>query len=52
MKLKYNGRWLSPNEVDTFRAWMFHIWNDYESWHCGVAIDGIRICGFEWNNWW
>ena len=46
-KMKFKG-WVSTREIDGFRAWLFHIWNDYELWNTGGAIDGVRILGFEW----
>lgn len=44
--MKYRG-WVKPKEVFRLRHWLFHIWNEYELWHWGVAWDGIRIFGFE-----
>jgi len=47
---KYVGRF-GIKKIFGFRAWLFHIWCDYEHWHFGLKPDGIRIFGFEWDRW-
>ena len=39
--------WIAPNKVRGLRSWLFYIWNEYEPWHKGVELDGLRTLGFE-----
>lgn len=43
----YNG-YQKRSKVFGFRAWLLHIWCDYELWHFGIKPDGVRIFGLEW----
>ncbi len=49
------GRWhyfrrVPRSEFVGFRAWAFHLWNDFDLWtlrDSGVELTGIRLLGFE-----
>lgn len=45
--MKYQG-WFSPRKIYSFRAWLFHRWNDYDGMPFEYGKDGLRILGFEW----